>query len=280
VLALPDFAKPFVIECNASTYGFDAALVQVGHPSCSLAGRWRRAIARSPHMSGSSSTLSRPYDIGGRTSGGVASPSRRTTTASSTCSTNDLPRSCNTIGSASCWALTSPSNTSPGPRTSWLTPAPAVVWCRNLCCCVLQVGASTPSEAAYVAAVRADIGLDFMEALPRVNGKTVILSVGKYCHFTPPPLAHLYMAKSVAQDFFVDIVRLHGVPQSIVSDRDPVFTSTFWCELMRLMRTKLHMMSGFHPQSDSKTEAANRVIVMYLRCFTGDRPRQWLHWLS
>jgi hypothetical protein len=88
------------------------------------------------------------------------------------------------------------------------------------------------------------------------------------------------MAKSVAQDFFVDIVRLHGVPQSIVSDRDPVFTSTFWCELMRLMRTKLHMMSGFHPQSDSKTEAANRVIVMYLRCFTGDRPRQWLHWLS
>jgi hypothetical protein len=58
-----------------------------------------------------------------------------------------------------------------------------------------------------------------------------------------------------------------------------VFTSTFWQELMRLMGTKLHMTSAFHPQSDGQTEAANRVIVMYLRCFTGDRPRQWLHWL-
>ena len=48
---------------------------------------------------------------------------------------------------------------------------------------------------------------------------------------------------------------------------------------MRLMGTKLHMTSAFHPQSDGQTEAANRVIVMYLCCFTGDRPRQWLCWL-
>jgi hypothetical protein len=130
-------------------------------------------------------------------------------------------------------------------------------------------------------AVWADIGLDFVEALPRVNGKTVILSVvdrfSKYCHFIP--LAHPYTVGSVVQAFFTDIVHLHGVPQSIVSDRDPVFTSTFWCELMRLMGTKLHTTSAFHLQSDSQTEAANRVIVMYLRCFTRDRPRQWLRWL-
>ncbi|WVZ77022.1 hypothetical protein U9M48_024925 [Paspalum notatum var. saurae] len=126
-----------------------------------------------------------------------------------------------------------------------------------------------------------DIALDFVEALPRVHGKTVILSVvdrfSKYCHFIP--LAHPYTAESVAQAFFTDIVRLHGVPRSIVSDRDPVFTSAFWRELMRLMGTKLHMSSAFHPQSDGQTEAANRVIVMYLRCFTGDRPRHWLRWL-
>jgi hypothetical protein len=58
---------------------------------------------------------------------------------------------------------------------------------------------------------------------------TVILTVvdrfSKYCHFIP--LAHPYSAKSVAQAFFTEIVRLHGVPQSMVSDRDPVFTSTF-----------------------------------------------------
>ncbi|KAF0900524.1 hypothetical protein E2562_032120 [Oryza meyeriana var. granulata] len=95
-----------------------------------------------------------------------------------------------------------------------------------------------------------DVGLDFVEALPRVRGKSVILTVvdrfSKYCHFIP--LAHPYTAESVAQAFFADIVRLHGVPQSMVSDRDPIFTSTFWRELMRLMGTRLHMTSAFHPQ--------------------------------
>ena len=126
-----------------------------------------------------------------------------------------------------------------------------------------------------------DVALDFVEALPRVRGKSVILTVvdrfSKYCHFIP--LAHPYSAESVAQAFFTDIVRLHGVPHSMVSDRDPVFTSTFWRELMRLMGTKLHMTTAFHPQSDGQSEAANRVIIMYLRCITGDRPRQWLRWL-
>jgi transposase InsO family protein len=104
-----------------------------------------------------------------------------------------------------------------------------------------------------------DVALDFVEALPRVHGKSVILTVidrfSKYSHFIP--LVHPYSAESVAQAFFADIVRLHGVPQSLVSDRDPVFTSTFWRELMRLMGTKLHMMTVFHPQSDGQSEAAN-----------------------
>jgi hypothetical protein len=130
-------------------------------------------------------------------------------------------------------------------------------------------------------AVWTDIGLDFIEALPRVGGKSVILTVvdrfSKYCHFIP--LAHPYSAESVAQAFFKEIVRLHGMPQSMVSDRDSVFTSTFGQELMRLSGAKLHMTSTFHPQSDGQTEAANKVIVMYLRCFTGDRPKQWLRWL-
>jgi hypothetical protein len=97
-----------------------------------------------------------------------------------------------------------------------------------------------------------DVALDFVEALPRVRGKPVILTVvdrfSKYCHFIP--LAHPYSAESVAQAFFTDIIRLHGAPQSMVSDRDPIFTSTFWRKLMRLMGTKLHMTTTFHPQLD------------------------------
>ena len=65
--------------------------------------------------------------------------------------------------------------------------------------------------------------MDFIKALPRVGGKSVILTIvdrfSKYCHFIS--LAHPYSVESVAQAFFSDIVRLHGIPQSIVSDRDP-----------------------------------------------------------
>jgi hypothetical protein len=120
--------------------------------------------------------------------------------------------------------------------------------------------------------------MDFFEALLCVRGKSIILTVvdrfSKYCHFIP--LTHPYSTESVAHAFFVDIVRLHGVPQSIVSDRDTVFTSNFWRELMCLSGTKLQMTTAFHPQFDRQSESANRVIIMYLRCLTGDRPREWL----
>ena len=93
---------------------------------------------------------------------------------------------------------------------------------------------------------------------------TIVDHFSKYYHFIP--LAHPYLAESVVQVFFTEVIRLHGVPQSLVSVRHPVFTSLFWKELMGLSRTKLHMTSAFHPQSDGQTEAANKVIVMYLRC--------------
>lgn len=77
-----------------------------------------------------------------------------------------------------------------------------------------------------------DISLDLVEGLLKVNGKSVILTVvdrfSKFAHFIP--LAHPYTAASVARAFFNDIVRLHGFPQSIVSDRDPIFTGHV-CEI-------------------------------------------------
>jgi transposase InsO family protein len=106
----------------------------------------------------------------------------------------------------------------------------------------------------------ADISMDFIEALPRLNGKTVNSCFSKYAHFIP--LAHPYTAQTVALDFFTDIVRLHGMPQSIVSDRDAVFTSTFWKELFRLAGVRLCMSTAFHPQSDGQSEVVNKVITI------------------
>jgi hypothetical protein len=75
-------------------------------------------------------------------------------------------------------------------------------------------------------------------------------------------LGHSYTATSVAKVFFEEIVHLHGLPESIVSDRDPVFTSKFWTEFFKLSGVKLQLTSAFHPQSDGQSKAVNKVITM------------------
>jgi hypothetical protein len=122
--------------------------------------------------------------------------------------------------------------------------------------------------------------MDFIEALPKVNGKSMILTVvdrfSKFAHFIP--LGHPYTATSVARAFFNDIVRLHGLPESIVSDRDPVFTGHVWRDLFKFSGVQLKLSTAFHPQTDGQSEV-NKTISMYLRYMTGDRPRAWLEWL-
>jgi hypothetical protein len=116
-------------------------------------------------------------------------------------------------------------------------------------------------------AIWVDISMDFIEGFHKT----------KAAHFIT--LGHPYTVTTVARAFFTEIVRLHGIPSSIVSDRDPTFTSNFWQELFKLSCVCLQMASTFHPQSDGQTEVVNKIITMYLRCLTGDRPRQWLQWL-
>jgi hypothetical protein len=81
-----------------------------------------------------------------------------------------------------------------------------------------------------------DISIDFVEGLPKVYGKSVILRImdrfSKYAHFIA--LSYPYTASSVARLFFDEVVRLHGFPASVVSGRDPTFTSNFWRELFHL----------------------------------------------
>ena len=113
------------------------------------------------------------------------------------------------------------------------------------------------------------------------NGFSIILVVvdrlSKYGYFIT--LKHPYSAKTIAEVFVKEVVRLYGMPRSIVSDRDPVFTSQFWSEYFRLQGSKLSMSSAYHPQTNGQTEVLNRYLETYLRCFAGSKQKQWLKWL-
>ena len=63
------------------------------------------------------------------------------------------------------------------------------------------------------------------------------------------------------------------MPESIVSDRDPRFTSGFWRHVFELLGSKLHMSTADHPQTDGRTERANRVVADVLR--TTATPKEW-----
>lgn len=100
-----------------------------------------------------------------------------------------------------------------------------------------------------------DISLDFIDGLPLSQGKNTILVVvdrlSKYAHFVA--VAHPYTATQIAEIFMKEIFRLHGMPRSIVSDRDPIFISHFWEAFFRLQGSKLCRSSAYHFQSDGQT---------------------------
>ncbi|KAF1318123.1 Pol protein, partial [Globisporangium splendens] len=75
------------------------------------------------------------------------------------------------------------------------------------------------------------------------------------------------------------VFRYHGLPESIVSDRDPRFTAAFWRELFRLLGTDLALSTADHPETDGQTERVNRVVEDILRSIAVDHPRDWSRWL-
>jgi hypothetical protein len=127
-----------------------------------------------------------------------------------------------------------------------------------------------------------DLTMDFIEGLPLSEGYNAILVIvdryTKYAHFIP--LKHPFTALSVARIVLDHVVKLHGLPKSIVFDRDRVFTSTFWKELFTLFDTKLLRSSSYHPQTDGQSERVNQCLEMYLRCAVHDSPKKWKSWLS
>jgi len=104
-----------------------------------------------------------------------------------------------------------------------------------------------------------DITMDFIERLPKSEGRDTIMVIvdrfTKYGHFIT--LAHPFTAQDVAKFFLDHIYKSHGLPATILIDRDKVFTSLFWKELFKHLGVKLLLSTTYHPQTDGQTERVN-----------------------
>ena len=85
----------------------------------------------------------------------------------------------------------------------------------------------------------------------------------KSAHFIP--VESKRTAPWLASVYIREIIRLHGVPSSIVSDRDPIFTREFWKSLQEAVGTQLCLSTAYHPQTDGQTERVNRILEDLLR---------------
>ena len=127
------------------------------------------------------------------------------------------------------------------------------------------------------------VSMDYVVALPKTEGgyDAVLVLVDrltKMVHLaaTTTPVT----AEQTARLFFDNVVRLHGVPKSVVSDRGPQFGSKFWNALGELVSMRVNLSTAYHPQSDGQTERMNRTLGDMLRNFAGMNPRLWDEHLS
>lgn len=122
----------------------------------------------------------------------------------------------------------------------------------------------------------------FVEGLPKSQGKDVILVVvdrfTKYSHFIA--LSHPFSVTTVLQAFIDNVFKLHGMPVSMLTDRDRIFTRNFWQALFKALGVKLNMSTAHHPQSDGQTKRVNQCLEAYLRSMAFNEPKKWCSWLS
>ena len=121
--------------------------------------------------------------------------------------------------------------------------------------------------------------MDFVVGLPLTRRKhdsvwVVVDRLTKSAHFLP--VRTDYLLDKLAELYIKEIVRLHGIPISIISDRDPRFTSRFWEKMQEALGTRLNFSIAFHPQTDGQSERVIQIMEDMLRSCVIDYEGSWV----
>ena len=124
--------------------------------------------------------------------------------------------------------------------------------------------------------------VDFITKFPVVAGKNVILVVcdrlSKMTHFVA--MMEGTSAEGLARLFRNNVWKLHGLPESVVLDREPQFVVELTKELNRMLGIQTKLSTAFHSQTDGQTERMNQEVEQYLRFFIEHRQKDWPEWLA
>jgi transposase InsO family protein len=123
--------------------------------------------------------------------------------------------------------------------------------------------------------------MDFIVDLPRSENRDIIMimidkfiSYGHFIH-----LSHLITATEVVKAFLEYIYKLYELPIKVITDRDSIFTSTFWRELFSKLEVGINLSTTYHPQTNGQLERLIQCLEQYLRCMVGQQPKKWMRWL-
>ena len=126
------------------------------------------------------------------------------------------------------------------------------------------------------------ISADFITKLPLAQGYDAILVIcdcfSKMVHFIA--ITEKTSAEGLARLFRDHVWKLHGLPESIISDRGVQFAAGMMKELNNLLGIQTKLSTAYHPQMDGQTERVNQELEQYLRVFIDHRQEQWPDWLG